>query len=294
VRADEVDQPPRHQRRDLPRVAEQLAQGDRGCADAADLGQPVGVLRRENVLEEEQTEGLEGLGELDRVDGGEALVHVVQQLDLLAKLPAEILEQGGDAPELLARVEVGPVGGAFGRLHGRRLDAGIATELAANVAESALEEASGGVGDGLGLASVGVAVDVGGGPALAAPQLVAGHARLLALDVPQGHVQPADGVVEHRPVAPVAADHRRLPEVLHVARVAPHGEGPQVAIEGLLDGPTALRERRAAQPVQARLARPHADDDQPRAHRLGQKRLDGFDPQLRHRTHPVPRRAAYT
>jgi hypothetical protein len=44
------------------------------------------VLRREGVLEEEEPEALEVLRELDGLDGMEALVDVVQQLDLVAEL----------------------------------------------------------------------------------------------------------------------------------------------------------------------------------------------------------------
>ncbi len=40
-------------------------------------------------------------------------------------------------------------------------------------------------------------------PALAAEQLVDGHAGSLPLDVPQGHVDAGDGVVENGPIPPV-------------------------------------------------------------------------------------------
>ena len=66
------------------------------------------------------------------------------------------------------------------------------------------------------------------GAALPAPQLVARHVRQLALDVPQRHVHAADGVVQHGPVAPVAADHHGLPQVLDVARVLADDERADV------------------------------------------------------------------
>ena len=41
-----------------------------------------------------------------------------------------------------------------------------------------------------------------------------------ALDVPQRHVDAADGVVQHRAVAPVGVDVHHVPQVFDVGRVA--------------------------------------------------------------------------
>ena len=54
------------------------------------------LLGRERVLEEEQAVLLELLAQLDRLVGRDALVDVVQQLDLVAELAAHVLEQLGD------------------------------------------------------------------------------------------------------------------------------------------------------------------------------------------------------
>ena len=75
------------------------------------------VLRAERVFEEEQLVRLQVLGQLHRQDGRHPLVDVVQQLDLVAELLAQVLEQlrhGADVrPRLPAPAAgrwLGPVG----------------------------------------------------------------------------------------------------------------------------------------------------------------------------------------
>ena len=52
----------------------------------------------------------------------------------------------------------------------------------------------------------GVSVGVDGLSALSTQQPIDRQAGVLTEDVPQGHVDTADGVVEHRTVAPVGTD----------------------------------------------------------------------------------------
>ena len=118
-----------------------------------------------------------------------------------------------------ARVEVGAVRRAFRLDHGRAL-AAIAAQLDADVAVSpAAIYACTLRGHVLLGGAVGVDVDVGRFPALAAQQVVDRHAGQLALDVPQRLVDARDRVVEHRAVAPVAVDHAHLPDFLDATHV---------------------------------------------------------------------------
>jgi hypothetical protein len=115
--------------------------------------------------------------------------------------------------------------------------------------------------------------------ALAAQQLEERHARLLALDVPQRHVYARDGVVQHRPVAPIAVHHPHLPDLFHARHVAADQEGFQVLLDGGVYGVKALRKGGAAQPVQPGLRGDHFDDDQARPGWLrddGLYVLDGY------------------
>src|SRR5262249_15795344 len=68
--------------------------------------------------------------------------------------------------------------------------------------------------DLLGIAPADVAVQVGGEPALAPQQLVERRVVPLPLDIPECHIDTAHGIEQHRPVAPVGADVRRLPDIL--------------------------------------------------------------------------------
>jgi len=84
-----------------------------------------------------------------------------------------------------------------------------------------------------------VAVGIDGLAALAAEKLVDRHAGALAEDVPQGHIDTADGVVEHRAVAPVGADKGRLPHVLDLRRVLAEYERLEETIDGRLHDASA-------------------------------------------------------
>ena len=75
----------RDQRHPLGLVDEQLAHRDRDRRLLAQQREPADVLGREAVLEEEEPELLELLGQPDRLDRRDALVDVVQQLDLVAE-----------------------------------------------------------------------------------------------------------------------------------------------------------------------------------------------------------------
>jgi hypothetical protein len=113
--------------------------------------------------------------------------------------------------------------------------------------------------------------------AFPAEQAVQRQARNLPEDIPQGHVDPAQGIVQHRPVSPVGTDERRLPGVLDLQRVASHQERLQEVFDGGLDGAGPLRKRGAAQPVQSRLIGQDLDHDQPDAGGCREDRADFGD-----------------
>ena len=112
---------------------------------------------------------------------------------------------------------------------------------------------------------------------LAAQQLVDRHVGLLALDVPQRLVDAGDGVVEHRPVAPVAVHHHHAKEFLDARDIAADEEGLEVMLDGRLHGEDALCEGGAAQAVETRFGRDDLDDAQARPARLGENDLNVFD-----------------
>src|SRR5438105_13488718 len=60
----------------------------------------------------------------------------------------------------------------------------------------------------------GMDVGIDGVAALAAKQLIHRQPRAFTKDVPQGHIDAAHRVTEHRPVSPIRADEGRLPDVL--------------------------------------------------------------------------------
>ena len=92
VHADEVDQPFGDEGLPLAWVDEQLAHRQPRRALAADHAEPVDVLRGQRVLQEEQVERLDILGEPHCIDGLQPFVDVVQQLDLIAHRAADVLD----------------------------------------------------------------------------------------------------------------------------------------------------------------------------------------------------------
>ena len=110
VDADVIDQPAGDQRGPFVRAVEQFAHGDGGGALTADLAEVVDVFGRKRVLHEEHFEALGVFQELHGLVRRDALVDVVQQLDLVAQLLAALFEQLQRTADVIGRLEDG--GGA--------------------------------------------------------------------------------------------------------------------------------------------------------------------------------------
>ena len=119
--------------------------------------------------------------------------------------------------------------------------------------------------DGFDRGAAGVAIRIDRLPAFAAEQLIHRQAGPLTQDVPQRHIDAAQRVVQHRPVPPIAAEPRRLRNVLDLRGVFADQKRPQIFIDGSGHDAGPLRERGAAQAIQARLAGRHFHDNQPSA-----------------------------
>ena len=113
--------------------------------------------------------------------------------------------------------------------------------------------------------AAGVGVGVGGFAALAAGELIDGHAGLAALDVPQRLVDAADGVVEHGAVLPVGAVVAGLPDVFDAVGGFAEQERLEVFLDRGLDQVGALREGGAAVAIEAVLVGGDLDDGEAHA-----------------------------
>ena len=96
------------------RAVEQLAHRQRRGALGADHAEPLDILRRQAVLQEEEPELLDILGELHGVDRAEPLVDVVEQLHFLADRAAHVRHHAQHVAHVAARIEVCAVGRAIG------------------------------------------------------------------------------------------------------------------------------------------------------------------------------------
>ena len=212
------------------------------------------------------------LAEADRLGRGQALVDVVEELDLVTELLPGRLEEPERAPRVGRRLEDGGcVEGGDRGLASARAVAGHPgnAHLHAHVSEAAGHVRPGVVehlGD-LRPARVGVAVHRLAG--LAAEELVDGHPGLSPLDVPQRHVDAADRVVEDGAVSPVRARVEGLPGVLDPVRGLADEERLEVAVHRGRDEIGPLREGGAAVAVQAVLVRRDLHHDEPQPCRRG-------------------------
>ena len=257
----------------------------------AHLMEPVVVLGRERVLEEIELELLAILDELDGLAGLIALVHVVHQLDFEAKILAaggediEHAAQGGAAVE--HRTFMQPPGGgcpsgpSTARRFRRRSAAATAAASAGahtNVFIAARHGLTHVFDHVFGLGASGIGEHLRGFAALAAPQIVDRHSSLPALDVPQRLIHAADGVVEHRAVAPVGAVVAHLPRVLDTVGRFADEQRLQVSFDRQVDEVSALRESGAAVAEQAVLIGHDFDDAQASPGRLRGNHAHVFDP----------------
>ena len=98
--------------------------------------------------------------------------------------------------------------------------------------------------------------------AFAAQELVDGHSRLPPFDVPQGLVDSANRVVEHRPVSPIGTVVHGLPQVLDPVRRPPDQKRTEVLLHGGHYQVRALCERGAAVAVEPILIGDNLHHDQ--------------------------------
>ncbi len=276
----------------------------RGCL-LPDDAEVVVVLRREQVLQEEELELLDVLGKADTLYGRDALVDVVQQLHVPPDGRPQMLEQRHRGANVRHGLEYAgrvfrqgpwprPALGPVGR-HTRPLprpDYAFAAcaiglepgrgHLHPDVVVPVLCKGSDAVLNLPVLGAAGVDVDGRRVPRLPSPQVVYRHAGHLALDVPQRLVDAAQRVVQHGTVAPVRRHIAGLPDVLDVPGVLPDGERPQVVVHRRQHCSGTLGERCAAHPVKLRLRRLDLHDHQTYAVRLGQNHPHVPDERVSH------------
>ena len=166
---------------------------------------------------------------------------------------------------------VGGTGGVF-RTYGGR---GVRHHrLAANVPIALLQQLLERIGKLFEGPATGRLVGVDRTAAFASQQLVDGQAGPFPQDVPQSRVDPAEGVVQDRSVAPVGTEEGGLPDVFDVPGTLAHQKLLQIDIHGCLHGANPLGEGGATQAVQFGFAGRDLDYGQPAS---GGRREDALD-----------------
>jgi hypothetical protein len=257
--ADVVDELVLDQVLAVPDGVEHLAHGQRRGGVLADQAEGLLVLGRRGVLDPEQAIGLQVLAQAPGLDRREPVVHVVQQVDVVAHSRAHGVEQLGRVAQVLGRVPI--VLGRQAGLGGLVLHAAAAHAVDLLQARHAALRADRLVAHGLvaqhlvhrglDVAAVGMAVDHHVLAAGAAQQLVQRHAGGLGLQVPQRGVHRGDGAHGHRPAPPVGAAVQVVPDVLDLVRVAPDQAGDDMVGEVAGHRQLAAVERRVAQAGEA-------------------------------------------
>jgi len=237
---------------------------DRGRRMLTDQPQRVLILGRGRVFEPVETHGFDRLGERGRLARQEAVVHIVKDVQIGAEPGADLGQIAGHVAHVAARVpgfdlgtdaaEIGYVMLARALLlrHGvaRRWHGGDAAlhphslvtqrDVMRDRVHQVFKVGPGGMG-----------VDHRAVAALAAEQLVERHVRQLALDIPQRHVDGADGGHGDRATPEIGAAVEELPDVFAAAWVHADQVGHDVVAEiGCRQG-LSVFERRVAEAVDA-------------------------------------------
>src|SRR5262249_4474442 len=103
--ADEIDQPPGDEFEPFVWIIEELAHGDGSGALLAENFEITDILRSKRIFEKEQTVRLQFLGQADGVNGREALVQVVEQLDFFPEMLAQVFEKFRNGAPVSGRLE---------------------------------------------------------------------------------------------------------------------------------------------------------------------------------------------
>src|SRR5881394_4196379 len=92
VDADEINQPLFDEGHVFVLGVEQFTHGQRRTRLLAQQAEMIVVFRRERVFQKKQTIGFERLAQIDRLIQRHALVHVVQELDIVAEFGAQVFK----------------------------------------------------------------------------------------------------------------------------------------------------------------------------------------------------------
>lgn len=205
VDAHEFERVAGKKRLELVYRAESLARADGDRDSIRNPGHGVGALRADGILDEHGAGIGDAIAEGDCLGGGQAAVELDEQIDLVA-------HDGADLSHVLD-----------GILH--LLDVRLEVDLVVALVEEGVDVAKRREPEVfLPLAFfehlfdrllVDVAVDAGFGPTCAPEQLVDGHAKRLALDVPESDVDGRDGGVDGLALE-VAEPVHHVPVVLDV------------------------------------------------------------------------------
>ena len=113
------------------------------------------------------------------------------------------------------------------------------------VANPLLHEVARSVDDLAELRPTGMTIAVGRFSTFPSQELVDGKTCLASFDVPERQIHTTDRVVEHGSVAPIAVDHRHLPDFFDAVYVAADEAGLEVLFDGHVYGVEALDKRGA-------------------------------------------------
>ena len=241
----------------VPEGVEDFAGRDGGGGVSADELEASLEFGGAGVFEPEEVVRLEGFAKAGGFDGGEAVVDVVEEVDVGAELEAEFLEEGGDEVEVALGGPEGFLGqSALGRFvgltgfgdavaPGDAGDAGLGADGEVAFGYVALDgvESFGDVG------AVGVGVDEDAFAAPAAEEVVDGGVERLALDVPESDVDGGDGGHGDGASAPVGSAVEVLPDVLGLEGVTADDAGEDVVLEVGGDGELAAVEGGVAEAI---------------------------------------------
>ena len=283
-RADEVDQVLLDEMLAIPDGVEDLADRQRRHGVMPDQLERVLILGRRRVLQPEQPIRLQLARQSRGLDRRQTMMCVMQQLDVVTVVHAQLFEQFRHEAQILRR---GPLRferqRAFGRLVRLACTRDAVGFLQAGYGALSTHRAKAqfdmpphfvaGLGD---VAAIGMTVNQCALSRASTQQLIQRHARELREDVPQRDIDCGNRRHRHRPPSPVRAAIEKLPGVLDPSGVATDQVGNDVLLQVRGNGELAAIQRRVAEPDDARARldperdeiAPWTGDDHARVHDL--------------------------
>src|SRR5690606_4863875 len=235
-------------------IVEQFAHGKGYAGLPAQQGEPSHILGRERIFNEEGTVFFESPDQVDGVHRLQAFVDIVKQLYIVADCFSDEVKDRNGTAFVYLRVDrvilwCSKIVLLIIRLR-RQVRGSISAQLNSHVSKTLADKFLNLFEYSFWRWTTGMRIGVDCESAFTAQQLINRYPQQFTLDVPQGLIQSAQCVVQHRAVTPVGTYIGGLPDVFDIMNVLAPAKVVEILIDCRYDSMRTLTEGGASQTVQ--------------------------------------------